>query len=388
MESINPNDIMTLDMAQISYVTMKNGNMILIDDSIPQKSNKESNKNSPLFTTAVPETNIKKDIHLEISSPSTFSFKGNKIISNNKSNKSNFNICSEISKNISFSFDAIKENKKRSSNESSSSSSSSSNKPSVKEGENQTTNNMKNNNNIEISKIDKINYNQSNLNTNLSIPIMNFSNNIIDNKNNTNINIISNDNNNNISNSSLNRRKSRASRIFGGGTARKGKISINAVCTLNIKGEEKTSINLINQFNSIVDKLNAEREKKPVYELNENEKNRYNVKYYPYYKDKTNSNIKKNKELLNQNLTEGNNDFNNGIIRRNSYALNNYNSINSFDLNGTSFKNTIGLKTFSDNFAKSPGKLSFTRYKNFRDSTYKYSSDLVLPSNKMNHLFK
>ena len=235
----------------------------------------------------------------------------------------------------------------------------------MKEGENQTTNNMKNNNNNnEISKIDKIDYNQSNLNTNLSIPIMNFSNNI-DNKNNTNMNIISNDNNNNISNNALNRRKSRASRIFSEGTARKGKIRINAVCTLNIKGEVKTSINLINQFNSIVDKLNAEREKKPIYELNENEKTRYKAKYYPYYKDRTNINIKKNKELLNQNLTEGNNDFNNGIIRRNSYALNNYNSINSFDFNGTSFKNTIGLKTFNDNFAKSPGKISFTRNKKF-----------------------
>ena len=375
MESINPNDIMTLDMGQISYIAMKNGNTVLIDDSIPQKSNKENNVISGALGSSVPESTIKKDIKLEISTPSTFSFEGKKNINdfnNINDYKSNFKACSKISKNISFSFDGIKTNNKRSS-KSSSSSSSNSNKTSVKESKTQSKINMPNLNNNENdnSKIEK--NDKSNINTNLSIPIMNFSNNI--------------DNTNN-SNNALNRRKSRASRIFSVGTARKGKISINAVCTLNIKGEEKTSINLISQFNSIVDKLNADREKKPIYESNDNERTRNNTKYYEFYKDRSNCNIRK-KELLKDNfLADGNNNLTNGINRRKANAYNNFNSKNSFDYNGTNFKNTIGMKTFCDSYSKSPGKISFTTYKNFRDSTYKCSSDLVLPSNKMTYFFK
>lgn len=45
MESINPNDIDDIDHNLISLITLKNGNMISIDDSIPAKKNKNaSNK--------------------------------------------------------------------------------------------------------------------------------------------------------------------------------------------------------------------------------------------------------------------------------------------------------------------------------------------------------
>ena len=43
MESINPNDIGELDTETISYITLKNGNMVMIDDSVPEKLKKEKN---------------------------------------------------------------------------------------------------------------------------------------------------------------------------------------------------------------------------------------------------------------------------------------------------------------------------------------------------------
>ena len=111
MESIHPNDLMSLDTDSISYITLKNGNMILIDDSVPQKTKADNGKNIiGNFSSASNEVeNPKKEIVLEISSASTLSFEGK--IDINKY-KSNFKICSEISKNTSFSFNSIKSNQK------------------------------------------------------------------------------------------------------------------------------------------------------------------------------------------------------------------------------------------------------------------------------------
>ena len=381
MESIHPNDITTLDMDQISYVTMKNGNMILVDDTVPQKSNKE-NKNIPgPSSSGVSESKVQKDIILEISSPYTLSFEGN---NDTNKNKSNFKICSEVIKNISFSFDGIKtNNSKNNINEQINNKeniSKNSMRPSLKESAPQEIKNIQNNNNnendINFSKIEKIDFNQSNVNTNLSIPIMNFSNNNPDNKS---------------ANNALNRRKGRGSRIFGvgGGKGRKNRISVNAVCTLNIKAEEKYKINLINQFNGIVDKLNAEREKNPIYELIDNEKNKKNLKYYEFYKSKPHSTLRKSQDILNQNfIKEENNDFNNGTNHRKSYiTLNNFNKKNSYDFIGLNYNNDFGIKMFND-YGKSPAKLSTSKPKNFRDKIIKYSSDLVLPSNRMSRLLK
>ena len=44
MESIHPNDIITMDLSTISYLTLKNGNMVLIDDSVPEKEIKTIKK--------------------------------------------------------------------------------------------------------------------------------------------------------------------------------------------------------------------------------------------------------------------------------------------------------------------------------------------------------
>ena len=37
MESINPSDIANLDFDSISFITLKTGDMIMIDNSVPKK---------------------------------------------------------------------------------------------------------------------------------------------------------------------------------------------------------------------------------------------------------------------------------------------------------------------------------------------------------------
>ena len=153
-------------------------------------------------------------------------------------------------------------------------------KHSIKESGIKPIINTKNNNENEVdfTKIDKLDFNQSNANTNASIHLMNFTNNL-DNKSGTN---------------QFNRRKSHVSRGYGGPAGRKNRISVNAVCSLNIKADEKFKINLINQHNDIVDKLNAEREKKPAYEIIGSYRENKDIKYYEFYKNKTQNNIMKN----------------------------------------------------------------------------------------------
>ena len=102
MESINPNDIITLDVNTISYLTLKNGNMVMLDDTVPQKTNKENKNNSEYnafssYTLKSPS----KEIKLEISSPLEISFEG-KLDSNKY--KSNFKFSTEIINNIIFLF--------------------------------------------------------------------------------------------------------------------------------------------------------------------------------------------------------------------------------------------------------------------------------------------
>ena len=60
MESIHPNDIMTLDMKKVSYVTLKDGSMIVIDDSVPEKGNKDKKD----FPIASNESKTPKEIQI------------------------------------------------------------------------------------------------------------------------------------------------------------------------------------------------------------------------------------------------------------------------------------------------------------------------------------
>ena len=105
METVNPKNFIDIDPYTVSFITLKNGNMIMIDELTPAKPNKvkiilkEETKN----IKSKKEEKLKE---LSLSEQINFSFIGNQ--KSNKSiisiKKNDFNLISNISKNISFSF--------------------------------------------------------------------------------------------------------------------------------------------------------------------------------------------------------------------------------------------------------------------------------------------
>ena len=169
------------------------------------------------------------------------------------------------------------------------------------------------------------------------------------------------------------------SKIFGFfGKDKKVRISINAVCSLNIKAEDKYKINLINQFNNLVDRLNEEREKGSVNKFIENEKNEIYSKFYPLYKNKTHNDvIKKNFDMMNQNY---NKDFNseitnNNIIRNNT--LNNFYKNNNFEYNKLNL-NLMLNQNSSRRLSSQSNEIEKLKLK-----IQRYSTGIVRPSNKL-----
>ena len=110
METINPNDFAKLNTDDISCITLKNGKMVMIDESAPEKfSNKPSNKNSNILP------NNKKFETLLISKHNILHFEGMKNFNkfnlqtinsryNQNNFKNDFNLISNISRNVNFSF--------------------------------------------------------------------------------------------------------------------------------------------------------------------------------------------------------------------------------------------------------------------------------------------
>ena len=424
MESIHPNDIITMDLSTISYLTLKNGNMVLIDDSVPEKGNKD-NLNPPkssIFTNNESKQAPKK-FKLEKTSSTTLFFKGIKI-NNNKVNdrmKYDYKIPNQIIKNESFYFKGIKLNQNYNNDYN--------NNIYEKEKENYPLNN----NNYNIEKTTKVHFNldnknniynqtqsskeneipqirniqnnniinnnyynnninndnnnqsesnqnklNSNINTNMSIPISNIYNN--NNPNNNIDKLNSNNNNNNFNQTSKRKNKSKIFGFFG--KDKKVRISINAVCSLNIKAEDKYKINLINQFNNLVDRLNEEREKGTVIKILENEKNDKYSKFYPLYKNKThNEMIKKNFDSINQNYNL-NKDFN---IETNNKTIGNKTLTNFYK------KDNFGINSFGNSnknllFNQSSRRVS-GQYTNeierLKNRIQRLSTGIVRPSNRM-----
>lgn len=114
MESINPNDINELDTGTISYITLKNGNMVMVDDSVPEKLKKEKNiksiENSKNLAVNQPLTVSEKIIVSFKEEEKNFDIKMDIETGNKKSEKNNFNLISKVSKNTNFSFQGKKEN--------------------------------------------------------------------------------------------------------------------------------------------------------------------------------------------------------------------------------------------------------------------------------------
>ena len=414
MKAIHPNDIITMDLNSISYLTLKNGDMVLIDESVPEKENKENVK---LPKSSVSNKNDKmsqKKFKLKISNPSSLYFKGIKI-KNNKTDKDgikfDYKIYNKIIKNENFFIRGLKRNQNLFNNN---------NSDNINEKENIPINN---NNNFNIDKGSKLSYNNDNknefynqsnkpkeneiphiknvhfnlnninnnniqsdynqdklnpnINTNMSIPLTTSYNN---NDNQMNLN----SNNSNINHESKRKNKSKIFGFFG--KDKKVRISINAVCSLNIKAEDKNKINLINQFNNLVDRLNGEREKDSVNRLIESEKNDKYSKIYPLYKNKThNEFIKKNFTMLNQNYN-ANKDFNSDI-NNNAIKINTLNSFYKKDnLCGFKNNNITNNNYMLNQNMRNLNSQSPNDIERLKSKIQRLSTGIVRPSNKIFNL--
>ena len=93
METINPKNFIDIDPTSVSFITLKDGNMIMLDDSTPVKPSKEKKIQSSLEEIDILQK-IKPQQILAVSFPTNFSYKGN----------AKKNIILEITKNINFSY--------------------------------------------------------------------------------------------------------------------------------------------------------------------------------------------------------------------------------------------------------------------------------------------
>ena len=93
METINPKNFIDIDPTSVSFITLKDGNMIMLDDSTPVKPSKEKKIQSSLEEIDILQK-IKPQQILAVSFPTNFSYKGN----------TKKNIILEITKNIDFSY--------------------------------------------------------------------------------------------------------------------------------------------------------------------------------------------------------------------------------------------------------------------------------------------
>ena len=107
METINPKNFIDIDPLLVSFITLKDGNMIMIDETVPAKPNKvrlfqeeEKNNNEPISKKK------NKSQKLSLSEQFNLNFIGSqkKMEPITIIKKSDFNSISKISKNISFSF--------------------------------------------------------------------------------------------------------------------------------------------------------------------------------------------------------------------------------------------------------------------------------------------
>ena len=105
METIHPNNIPDLDINTISLITLKNGNMIMIDDTVAEKP-----RIKKLQTDSELPKKENKFQSLSVSENSTCSFEGieHSISKSDDKNikviKNDFNLVSKISKNTNFSY--------------------------------------------------------------------------------------------------------------------------------------------------------------------------------------------------------------------------------------------------------------------------------------------
>ena len=385
MESINPNDIFNLDINNISLITLKNGDMIIIDNTVPEKGGNKKNKQKSRNTNV--SNNIKNSAKLEISSSLNFSFKGK---TNQNKYKNDFNAVSEIIRNINLYFEGIKKDindinkikqyaKKQNLNLENeknmvintynyrNNDKVFSFRPSITENDNSQNKNIKG-----ISKVENYNFINQKENNDFS-------------KNLSNISKIIN-NTSNITQNNTMARKVNVSRMntkFLGGL-RKNRNSVNVVCSLSIGGYMPEKINLVNQFNDIVDRLNNLREKNIKTRNDEKKYNRNkSLRYYQFYKHKKSiNNIKKNIKIFNTNNNVR--DIHKDKIEK-EYLKTYSNSTQKTKISFTNLNNynSNDNKIINKTYGRSFTNLPIQGYKNFKVKINKYTSNIILPCNKM-----
>ena len=347
METINPKDVGKLDFDSISFITLKNGDMIMIDGSAPEKYKSEAPKYDNYSIKS--KNNIQ---NLEVMKQLSFTYKGKNKYNNtiDKINnkiilKNDFNSISYPSKAMNLSFKGISNNKFALNNFQ--------NLP-IKQ-------NIKKNSLFEISNINNnINLNNKRLSYNPEInPNINTLKKATENNNNNSSETNSNNppsstRNNNINNLNIQtlemteeekldqriKRKSRnylerLSLIFN----EKNKPLVNAVISLKIPSDVNRQISETEkEFDMMVTQLKQKRSK---YNFSRTGNNLYN-KYYELYKDN-------NKEVKYLNLNrikyyqEAENDNKeNEPQMNNNETLNNNNQRmvdNTFNINNTIYTN-------------------------------------------------
>ena len=346
METINPKDVGKLDFDSISFITLKNGDMIMIDGSAPEKYKSEAPKYDNYSIKS--KNNIQ---NLEVMKQLSFTYKGKNKYNNtiDKINnkiilKNDFNSISYPSKAMNLSFKGISNNKFALNNFQ--------NLP-IKQ-------NIKKNSLFEISNINNnINLNNKRLSYNPEInPKINAIKKATENSNNNSSETNSNNppsstRNNNINNLNIQtremteeekldqriKRKSRnylerLSLIFN----EKNKPLVNAVISLKIPSDVNRQISETEkEFDMMVTQLKQKRSK---YNFSRTGNNLYN-KYYELYKDN-------NKEVKYLNLNrikyyqeaENDNKENEPQMNNNETLNNNQRMVdNTFNINNTIYVN-------------------------------------------------
>ena len=346
METINPKDVGKLDFDSISFITLKNGDMIMIDGSAPEKYKSEAPKYDNYSIKS--KNNIQ---NLEVMKQLSFTYKGKNKYNNtiDKINnkiilKNDFNSISYPSKAMNLSFKGISNNKFALNNFQ--------NLPMEQ--------NIKKNSLFEISNINNnINLNNKRLSYNPEInPNINTLKKATENNNNNSSETNSNNppsstRNNNINNLNIQtremteeekldqriKRKSRnylerLSLIFN----EKNKPLVNAVISLKIPSDVNRQISETEkEFDMMVTQLKQKRSK---YNFSRTGNNLYN-KYYELYKDN-------NKEVKYLNLNrikyyqeaENDNKENEPQMNNNETLNNNQRMVdNTFNINNTIYVN-------------------------------------------------
>ena len=346
METINPKDVGKLDFDSISFITLKNGDMIMIDGSAPEKYKSEAPKYDNYSIKS--KNNIQ---NLEVMKQLSFTYKGKNKYNNtiDKINnkiilKNDFNSISYPSKAMNLSFKGISNNKFAINNFQ--------NLP-IKQ-------NIKKNSLFEISNINNnINLNNKRLSYNPEInPNINTLKKATENNKNNSSETNSNNppsstRNNNINNLNIQtremteeekldqriKRKSRnylerLSLIFN----EKNKPLVNAVISLKIPSDVNRQISETEkEFDMMVTQLKQKRSK---YNFSRTGNNLYN-KYYELYKDN-------NKEVKYLNLNrikyyqeaENDNKENEPQMNNNETLNNNQRMVdNTFNINNTIYVN-------------------------------------------------